>query len=382
MKTKRSFQSVIMRSFIGYTLGIAVTLLVLEFGFSLFTWTNGMNFSELASSPLHEDTKVVQITLSGIWNLITVAVYGLGIVLFGRKMKHKVMEPMRRMQEGFQAVTAGRLDTILDFATETEFGEMRDAFNYMARKLKDAEIQRVTMEQERMRLFSHIAHDLKTPMTTIGGYAQALASGMVEDSNKQREYHLAIQAKSGQMNQLIEQLLSYSKLGTPQYRMTYTEVDLVELLRASCAAMFGEMEGKLMTLELQLPDKPVWYLADAMEINRAISNLLTNAIRHNPMGSLLAVGLAEEAEWLELSITDNGVVIPEAIAGNLFEPFVSGNEARSANSGTGLGLAIVKKVMEQHGGEVLVAGASAPYTKRFILRFPKARGLKEAVQKG
>lgn len=377
MKTKRSFQSVIMRSFIGYTLGIAVTLLVLEFGFSLFTWSNGMNFSELASSPLHEGTKAVQITLSVIWNLITVAVYGLGIVLFGRKMKHKVMEPIRRMQEGFQAVTAGRFDTILDFATETEFGEMRDAFNYMARKLKDAEVQRATIEQERMRLFSHIAHDLKTPMTTIGGYAQALASGMVEDADKQREYHLAIQAKSGQMNQLIEQLLSYSKLGTPQYRMSYAEVDLVELLRAACAAKFGEIEGKQMSLELQLLDKPVLYLADAMELNRAISNLLTNTIRHNPMGSLLAVGLAEKADWLELSIADNGVIIPEAIAGDLFEPFVSGNEARSANSGSGLGLAIVKKVMEQHGGEVLLADASAPYTKRFILRFPQARGLKK-----
>lgn len=377
MKTKRSFQRVIMRSFIGYTLGIALALLVLELGYSLFTWRNGMNFSELASSPLQEGTKAVQITLSVVWNLITLAVYCTGICLFGHRMKRKIMEPLRRMEAAFQAITAGRLDTTLDFAAETEFGEMRDAFNYMARKLKDAEDQRATMEEERMRLFSHIAHDLKTPMTTIGGYAQALASGMVEDADRQREYHLAIHAKSGQMNQLIEQLLSYSKLGTPQYRMNCTQVDLVELLRAACAAMFGEMESKQMTLALQLPDKPVVYPADALEINRAIGNLLTNAIRHNPPGSLLAVGLTEEAEWLTLSIADNGAVIPEAIQGDLFEPFVSGSEARSANSGSGLGLAIVKKVMEQHGGEVHVAGASAPYTKRFILRLPKAKGLKK-----
>lgn len=377
MKRKRSFQSVIMRSFIGYTLGIALTLLVLELGFSLFTWPNGMNFSELASSPLTEGTKTVQITLSVVWNLITAAVYCIGILLFGRRMKHKIMEPMRKMEEGFQAVTAGRLDTTLDFATETEFGEMRNAFNYMARKLKDSEEKRMTLEKDRMRLFSHIAHDLKTPMTTISGYAQALASGMVEEADKQREYHLAIQAKSGQMNQLIEQLLSYSKLGTPQYRMTYAEVDLVELLRAACAAMFGEMESKQMTLELRLPDKPVLYIADALEINRAIGNLLTNAIRHNPAGCLLSVGLTEAADRIELSIADNGAVIPEAIAGNLFEPFVSGSEARGASSGTGLGLAIVKKVMEQHAGEVLVEDATSPYTKRFILRFPKALGHKK-----
>ena len=374
MKKKRSFKMVIMRSFIGYTIGIALTLLVLELIFSLFTWNNGMNFSELASSPLAEGTKTLQITFSVIWNLITVVVYLIGIILLGRRISRKIMEPVQKIEEGFKEVTAGHLDTTLDFETETEFGEMRDAFNFMVRKLKDSEEKRMTMENERMQLFSNIAHDLKTPMTTISGYAGALAGGMVEEPDKQREYHLAIKAKSGQMDQLIDQLLSYSKLGTPQYRMNFAKVDLVELLRISCAALFSEIESKQMKLELWLPDKSVFYMADSLETNRAISNLLTNAIRHNPMGSLLCVGLTEEPGRTEIQIADNGAAIPKAIAGNLFEPFVSGSDSRSSSSGTGLGLAIVKKVMEQHSGEVLVLDAPSPYTKMFVLRFPKASG--------
>ncbi|MDF2938544.1 MAG: hypothetical protein K0Q90_3917 [Paenibacillaceae bacterium] len=371
MKKTRSFKSLIMRRFIIYIIGIALALLVLELLFGLFTWNNGMNFSELASSPLAKGTERLQITLSVFWILITAAVYVIGIVLFGRGINRKIMDPVQRMQEGFQAVTAGHLDTALDFETETEFGEMRDAFNFMAQRLKDSEEKRMTMEKERMRLFSHIAHDLKTPMTTISGYAQALASGMVEEPDKQREYHLAIKAKSGQMNQLIDQLLSYSKLGTPQYRMNLARVDLVEVLRVSCAALFGEIEGKRMTLELRLPDHSVFCLADSLEASRAISNLLTNAIRHNPAGSLLSVGLAEEPGRVEIQIADNGPAIPKAIAGNLFEPFVSGSDSRSTNSGTGLGLAIVKKVMEQHSGEAFVLDAPPPYTKMFVLRFPE-----------
>jgi signal transduction histidine kinase len=284
------------------------------------------------------------------------------------------MKPVQKMEEGFRAVTAGHLDTKLDFETETEFGEMRDAFNYMAQKLKESEEKRVAMEIERMRLFSHIAHDLKTPITTISGYAGALASGLVEEAEKQREYHLAIKAKSGQMNQLIEQLLSYSKLGTPQYRMNVEKVDLVELLRVSCAALFGEIESRQMTLELRLPDKPVFYMADPLETNRAIGNLLANAIRHNPMGSLLSVELIDDPGRIDIQIADNGAAIPEAIAGNLFEPFVSGNDSRSSGSGTGLGLAIVKKVMDQYSGEVFVWDAPPPYIKMFVLRFPKASG--------
>lgn len=371
MKNRRSFKRVIIHRFIGYTIGIALTLLVLEFLFSLYTLNNGMNLSELASSPLGEGTESLQITLSVFWNLITAGVYLIGIVLFGRGINKRIMEPIQKMEEGFKAVTAGHLDTILDFETETEFGDMRDAFNYMARKLKDSEEQRMTMENERMRLFSHIAHDLKTPMTTISGYAGALASGMVEEPDKQREYHLAIQAKSGQMNQLIDQLLSYSKLGTPKYRLNVAKVDLVELLRASCAALFGEIENKLMNLELRLPDHPLFHMADSLEIARAISNLLTNAIRHNPSGGLLYVGLKEESGCIEIHVADNGTTIPKTIAGSLFEPFVSGSDSRSTSSGTGLGLAIVKKVMEHHSGEVFVWDAPSPYTKMFVLCLPK-----------
>lgn len=378
MKKKRSFKSVIMRSFIVYSLGIALTLLVLEILFSLFTLNNGMNFSELASSPLEEETKKLQIALSVFWNLITAAVYFIGVLFLGRGVSRKIMEPVQKMQDGFNEVTAGHLDTTLDFETEIEFGEMRDAFNFMARKLKDSEEKRMIMENERMRLFSHIAHDLKTPMTTIYGYAGALANGMVEDVDKQREYNLAIKAKSAQMNQLIDQLLSYSKMGNSEYQLNLAKVDLVELLRVSCATLFGEIENKQMKLELHLPDKPIFYMADSVEIHRAIGNLLTNAIRHNPVGSQLSVRITEEYNRIEIQISDNGAAIPESISKNLFEPFVSGNDSRSTNSGTGLGLAIVKKVMEQHSGEVFVSDAPSPYTKMFVLSFPKVSECRKA----
>lgn len=377
MKKKRSFKRVIMHSFIFYTIGISLTLLVLELLFSLCTFSNGMNFSELASSPLAEGTQKLQIILSAFWNLITAAVYLVGIVLFGRRISKIIMEPVQNMQEGFQAVTAGQLDTTLNFETETEFGEMRDGFNFMVRKLKDSEEKRMTMEHERMRIFSHIAHDLKTPMTSIYGYAGALASGIVEEPDKQREYHLAMKEKSAQVNQLIDQMLSYSKMGMPQYRMNFAEVDLAELLRVSCATLFGELESRQMHLELRLPDEPIFCMVDSLEISRAIGNLLTNAIRHNPVGSLLSVGLTDAPGHIEVQIADNGAAIPEAIAGSLFEPFVSGNDSRSASSGTGLGLAIVKKVMEQHYGEVFVLDASAPYTKVFVLRFFKSSSAQE-----
>jgi len=194
---------------------------------------------------------------------------------------------------------------------------------------------------------------------------------MVEEPAKQQEYHLAMKAKSEQMNGLVDQLLTYSKLGTPQYQMNVTTTDLAELLRAACASLFGEMESKQMELEMRLPDKPIFCQVDVLELNRSICNLLTNAIRHNPAGSLLSVGLMEEPDFIVIEIADSGAAIPETIAVNLFEPFISGSDSRSSGSGTGLGLAIVKKVAQQHSGEVFVTNAPAPYTKMFVLRLPK-----------
>lgn len=371
MKRKRSILRVIVLRFIGYSLGTEFFISILESIFSALVYGVERDFPYDGIPAITPGMELRQIALVVLWGLLQLAVYCIGIALFARSIRQKIAEPARHMVEGFHEVSNGNLVITLDFDTETEFKEMRDAFNLMARKLKDLEEKRMTMENERVRLFSHIAHDLKTPMTTITGYAGALASGMVEEPAKQREYHLAIKAKSDQMNGLVDQLLTYSKLGAPQYQMNLISTDLAELLRAACASLFGEMENKQMELELRLPDEPVFCEVDALELNRSISNLLTNALRHNPVCSLLSVGLMEEPDFIVIEIADSGAAIPETIAGNLFDPFISGSDSRSSGSGTGLGLAIVKKVAEQHSGEVFVADASAPYTKMFVLRLPK-----------
>lgn len=371
MKQRHNILRAIVLRFIGYYLGIEAVISLLEDLCSplLGGADNLFLYDRFPRTAAGMDLGLIIAAV--VWGAVQLLVYSVGVALFARSISRKVSYPAARMAEGFREVSNGNLDISLDFETETEFKEMRDAFNLMAHKLKDSEQKRMAMENERMRLFSHIAHDLKTPMTTITGYAGALADGMVEDPGKQREYHLAMKEKSLQMNELLDRLLTYSKLSDPLYRPKAAVIDLAELLRAACASLFGEMEHKQMELELRLPDGPVFYEADALELNRALGNLLTNAIRHNPPGTFLSVGLAEEPEHIAIQIADSGGAIPETIAKNLFEPFISGSGSRSSGSGTGLGLAIVKKVAAQHSGEVFVSDAPEPCTKMFVLRLPK-----------
>lgn len=374
MKQKHSILRTVVLRFIGYYFGIELVLSVLEDIFQMLVPGAAQIFLYDKMPGMAAGMKPGQIGMAVLWGMVQLVVYGVGITLFARSISRKVSVPAAHMAEGFREVSKGNLDVSVDFETETEFKEMRDTFNRMVHKLKDYEEKRQTIENERIQLFSHIAHDLKTPMTTITGYAGALADGMVEESDKQREYHLAIKAKCDQMNELLDQLLTYSKLGAPQYKISLVPVDIAELVRSSCASLFGEMESRRMELELSLPKKPVFCQADALELSRAVNNLLTNALRHNPAGTLLFVGVEEEDEHIAIQIADSGVAIPETAAKNLFDPFISGSDARSSGSGTGLGLAIVKKVAQQHSGEVFVSDAPAPYTKMFVLNLPKYGG--------
>ena len=181
MKRKHSILRTVVLRFIGYFLGIEIVISVLEDIFSALVYGAERDFPYDGIPGIAVGMEPYQVALIILWGLVQLAVYCVGIALFARSISRKVSYPAGRMAEGFREVSSGNLNISLDFETETEFKEMRDAFNHMTRKLKDYEEKRMTMENERMRLFSHIAHDLKTPMTTITGYAGALASGMVDE---------------------------------------------------------------------------------------------------------------------------------------------------------------------------------------------------------
>ncbi len=323
MKRKDGLLTFIVLRFIAYSLGTELVISILEEIFRMFLPDIEQILIYDSVPDIASRMAPAEIVLVILWGLAELIVYCAGVVLFARSVHRRLQEQIRENEE------------------------------------------------QRLQLFSNIAHDLKTPLTTISGYAGALADGIVEDRDKQREYLLTIREKSRQMNQLTEQLLSYSKLGAAQYQPALELVDVAELLRAACASLFGEMENRQIELDLKLPDSPVFCKADSLELDRAIGNLLTNAIHHNPAGTLLSVALAEKPEHILIQIADSGTPVPETM--NIFEPFVSGSDSRSSGHGTGLGLAIVKKAAERHGGVVFLSDAAAPYTKMFVVKLPKAR---------
>lgn len=235
------------------------------------------------------------------------------------------------------------------------------------RKITEHE-KRIHEEYDRNRnlMLSDIAHDLRTPMTTVAGYAKAIQDGMVTDPQKMDEYLSVIQAKSMRMNELINLLFEYVKLDSEGFHLDKKPLNLIELLRENAAMLYSDMEENGMELVIDLPELEWKVEADRLQMSRVVTNLLTNAMRHNDAGTTILVRADCEDDKVRIVIADNGKEIPPSVSGHLFEPFAMGDESRNSKGGSGLGLSIAAKIVAMHGW-TLSLGNYPGYTKAFFI---------------
>ena len=234
------------------------------------------------------------------------------IWIFAYLLKQKVMEPINRLTTGLREITSGDRTARLTGRINVEFEEMQDAFNYMAGQLEEADNAKRAYERERSMIFSNISHDLKTPISTIAGYAGALSDGLVTDESKKDEYLQAIRAKALHMNELVELLFEYSRLDNPGYEIRREKLELTELLRSVIATMYGEFEKQSIMLDIDLPDESVGITGDRLELSRAVTNLLNNAILHNGPGRHVRISLARISGTPEENAAEMDGVAPVA----------------------------------------------------------------------
>lgn len=222
-------------------------------------------------------------------------------------------------------------------------------------------------ERQRNLMLSDIAHDLRTPITTIAGYSKALNDGMVTDAEKCKEYLEAIENKSERMSDLITLLFDYVKLGSEGFTLNMEKVDLCELMRENAALLYSDVEEKDMDLIVDIPEEPCIVNADALQFSRVVTNIITNAIRHNEAKTEITLELNPEPGKVEIVISDNGTLIEPEVAEHIFEPFAVGDKSRRTKGGNGLGLSIAKKIVEMHGWKLSLQQNRHGYKKAFII---------------
>lgn len=230
-----------------------------------------------------------------------------------------------------------------------------------------------TARLERQQLIADVSHDLKTPLTVIGGYAQALADGVVPP-DKAPGYLRSMRDRAQAAGELIDLLFSFSKMEHPAYEPHLLEIDVACEVRRAADEARGQVESAGCTLEVCAED-PARALVDVQLLRRSVLNLIDNACVHNEPGVRIRVACArdEGSGFVTVSVSDTGKGVDPAIAERIFEPFATSDEARAAGCGTGLGLSIVRRAAEVMGGRAFLDTAvDAPWSTRFVLELPRA----------
>ena len=225
------------------------------------------------------------------------------------------------------------------------------------------------LERQRVDFFSAASHELKTPLTILKGHLAGMLNKIsgYENHTEYMERSLAVVER---MEKLVKELLYVSKTDGPQ-KSEYKTVDFAEIVRVQIAAVTDLLEEKKQRLEVNIPDRLSCEVERA-QMERAIQNILVNAIRYSPDGELIRVSLAEADTTVCCEVENTGVHIPEDALSHLFEAFYRTDTSRNRNTGgTGLGLYIVRKIMELHKAEYGIRNSSRGVL--FWLKIPTKR---------
>ncbi|WP_067842915.1 two-component system histidine kinase PnpS [Amphibacillus sediminis] len=210
------------------------------------------------------------------------------------------------------------------------------------------------VEQMRKDFVANVSHELKTPITSIKGFAETLLDDELTNIELQRKFLTIIYKESDRLQALIHDLLELSKLEKEEFRLKIAKVNMTELLSDSVEIVRSQAEQKAIEIKFEVANE-LFLTGDAPRLKQVFLNLLYNAINYTSEGGTILLRAKQTDQWLEVQVSDTGIGIPKALIDRIFERFYRVDKARSRNTGgTGLGLAIVKHILEAHDGLIQV----------------------------
>jgi two-component system, OmpR family, phosphate regulon sensor histidine kinase PhoR len=208
------------------------------------------------------------------------------------------------------------------------------------------------LEAVRRDFVANVSHELKTPLTSISGYAETLLS-LPPDPDMARVFLGTILGNARRMQRLVDDLLDLSRIESGRWQPTRTEIDVASAAREAWTEVGARPESREMQFSVQVEPEAEKLCADHDAVRQVLTNLLENSLRHTPAGGHIECVAFPEGTGIALSVRDNGSGIPREHLPRIFERFYRADSARSRDEGgTGLGLAIVKHLVEAHGGRI------------------------------
>ncbi|RMF31141.1 MAG: HAMP domain-containing protein, partial [Chloroflexi bacterium] len=267
-----------------------------------------------------------------------------------------IVRPLHQLATAARQVAQGDYQTEVPVEGPAEVHALAAEFNTMVRQV------RASRDAQR-DFVANVSHELKTPLTAIQGYAQAILDGAVEEPEAVRRAATIIYDEAGRMHRMVLQLLDLARLESGQVQMARRPVDLRALLGHVAHRFQPRAEEAGVALTTDLPPLPT-IVGDGDWLVQLFSNLLDNALKHTPAGGWVRLSArlvsdrrpsrrgAPPPEWIEVAVADTGQGIPPEDLPRIFERFYQVDKSRRRTGSVGLGLAIAKEIAQAHGGTI------------------------------
>lgn len=326
------------------------------------TLNNGDNYTLIVFTDLFVVQQSTDVLIS-IFPYVLLMVFGLSL-LCSYFYSCFITRPILQLSNISEQIAALDFSGKCDETRNDELGRLAHNLNYLSaslshsmEELRAANMQLKTdiekeqeIESQRIDFFAAASHELKTPLTILKGHLSGMLNNVAgyEDHSKYLMRSLTVTEK---METLIRELLYISKMDNNNTALKRQKINLAELLRTEIAALSDYISEKKLLLDVNVPDKIVCYL-EKEEMERAIQNILVNAIRYSPKGERISVIAEETITEIRCRIENTGAKIPINSLSRLFEAFYRADNSRNSNTGgTGLGLYIVRGIFERHGAK-------------------------------
>ncbi len=304
--------------------------------------------------------------------------YGMTIVLVSTAtllafwLYRSIVKPLEKIQAAAKNIGEGNLDFEIHDESKDEFGDMFRDLENMRKRLKDSAEEKVAFDKQSKELISNISHDLKTPMTTIKGYAEGILDGVADTPEKVERYVRTIYNKASEMDTLINELTLYSKIDTNRIPYNFSILSVNDYFDDCAEDLSMELEERKMQFGFfNYVAEDVRVIADAEQISRVIHNIINNSVKYMDKSlGRINLRVKDVGDFIQVEIEDNGKGIDPKELPNIFDRFYRTDASRnSQKGGSGIGLSIVKKIVEEHGGKIWATSReNTGTTMYFVLR--------------
>jgi signal transduction histidine kinase len=260
-------------------------------------------------------------------------------------LSRRISSPIGVLAKAARRLGQGDLSQRVQFQGKGEVAALAQAFNSMAADLEHA-------EQLRRNLVADVAHELRTPLSNIQGYLEAIRDRVMRPNAATIR---SLNEEAALLSRLVDELQELSLAEAGKLKLVYQAEDIAKLIKQAVTPWQPKVVAKEISLSLDLPDNLPLVNIDWQRVNQVLHNLLENAVAYTHKGGTINVAAMTQGDWVEVCVSDTGEGIPAEDLPHIFERFYRVDKSRArATGGSGLGLTIAKRLVEAHGGKITV----------------------------